>query len=172
MKTIQALSNILSMVMGEKSLNYWALLIGIIASCTTEIFGGYDMPLKTLVILAVIDIITGLLKAFSTGTLSSKVNTKGLAKKFCMFLIVACSVQLETLYNVPLHEGAVSFYIFNEILSILENVDKMVDLPPQIMEFVNKIRNNNISETNRKEQQKKEEETKEDISDSDDSIKG
>lgn len=93
--------------------------------------GGADILLQVILFVIVADYISGVLKAFVKGELSSKVGFKGIAKKIGIFIVVALAVQLERLLGpeLAIREITITFYIVNEGLSILENLGEFIKVP-------------------------------------------
>lgn len=87
------------------------------------IFGAPDAWIIGLVVLVIIDYVTGLMKAYISGELSSKVGFKGILKKLMYFAIVAVAVIIDTLTGAEgvLRVACIGFLIANEGVSILEN---------------------------------------------------
>ena len=73
------------------------------------------------------DYITGMVCAFCSKSLSSKVGAKGIAKKFAILCIVAVSTAMgSTILGTGALGSAVTlYYISNEGLSIIENCVKI-----------------------------------------------
>lgn len=63
------------------------------------LFGGWDVVLKVLVNLVVIDYITGVIAAGYNMKLKSKKGFKGIAKKLMLFLLVGVANQLDTVFG-------------------------------------------------------------------------
>ncbi|MEK4499999.1 phage holin family protein [Bacillus sp. FSL R12-0069] len=97
--------------------------------------GGWDTTLKVLVIMAVIDYLTGVLAAGYNGELKSKVGFKGIAKKVVLFLLVAAATQADVVMgtNSAIREATIFFFIGNELLSLLENAGRMGIPLPQVL---------------------------------------
>lgn len=97
--------------------------------------GGWNALLTTLVVLMVLDYVTGLIVAAfglspktETGGLSSKAGFLGLVKKMAIIVIVIVATFADKAINTGsamFQTAAVCFYIANEGLSILENVGLM-----------------------------------------------
>jgi toxin secretion/phage lysis holin len=111
------------------------------------LFGAWDVILKALIALVVIDYITGVMAAFVEKTLNSEIGTKGIIKKVCIFLMVAIAniVDIATGLDEPyLRTAVIWFFIANEGLSALENMGRLgVPLPEflrQALEKLNKER--------------------------------
>ncbi|HHT7190471.1 phage holin family protein [Bacillus cereus group sp. Bc222] len=86
-------------------------------------FGGWDTILQILVVLTIVDYITGLIASGYKGNLKSKIGYKGIAKKVVMFLLVGVAAQVDTVLgsNNAIREATLFFFIGNELLSVLEN---------------------------------------------------
>ena len=102
----------------------WARgILSVLGGIFGYMYGEMNGLLATLIVVVVIDYITGLIKAAITHTLSSGVGFRGILKKMLIMLVVAlahlvdnCVGSGETWRNI-----AIVFYISNEGLSILEN---------------------------------------------------
>lgn len=96
--------------------------------------GGWDVMLKTIMIMVIFDYITGWLKAIFSKTLSSGIGFKGLVKKIIIFIIIVVANLLQELLNdtIPLRETIIMFYIVNEALSIVENAAYFVPIPEKL----------------------------------------
>lgn len=86
--------------------------------------GGIDVAIQCLLIAIIIDYISGLIKAFNTKQLSSKIGFKGILKKVGVLLIVMLSVLID---RVTGETGAIRtlviyYFVANEGLSIIENL--------------------------------------------------
>lgn len=106
------------------NLSYVVNTIGAVASgILAYIFGAPDAWMIGLVILVVIDYVTGLIKAYISGELSSKIGFKGILKKLMYFAIVAVAVLIDNLTGAEgvLRVACIGFLIANEGVSILEN---------------------------------------------------
>lgn len=98
-------------------------ILSVVGGIFGYMYGEINGLLTTLIVVVVIDYITGLIKAAITHTLSSGVGFRGILKKMLIMLVVAlahlvdnCVGSGETWRNI-----AIVFYISNEGLSILEN---------------------------------------------------
>jgi len=110
-----------------------------------QLFGGWDVLLKTLVYLTAIDYITGFLAGAYLGKLSSNIGFKGIIKKVAMFsiVLVACIVS-EGFQTEIVRNATIIFYISNEGLSVLENVTKIdVVIPDKLRKFLESITKEN-----------------------------
>lgn len=113
--------------------------------------GTLATPVYILIILNTMDYFTGYIAAPYRGRKRrSEVGFRGIAKKVCMYLLVAIGWVLDWLVayaaqmvgvTIPFHFLAATlvaiWLICNEIISILENIgDIGVDLPPFILPLV------------------------------------
>jgi toxin secretion/phage lysis holin len=105
--------------------------------------GGWDKAMKILLILVIVDYITGLIRSGMKGELDSRVGARGILKKVCMFVVVAVAVQIENFIGQPesLHNVVCYFYVVNEALSILENVGEYVPIPEEFKNFIKRLKN-------------------------------
>ena len=126
----------------EKLFNWISIIIGIVGGTICRYLGGWDGLLKAIVILAVLDYVTGWIKAIYTKQLSSEVGFKGLLKKIIMFIVIAVAFVLKELLGskIPLREVVIMFYIANEGLSLLENAAMFVPVPDKIKEVLLQLR--------------------------------
>jgi len=103
-------------------------------SLFAEVFGGWDVFLKALVLFMVVDYITGMTVALvfhksdktKNGRASSSVGFKGIAKKICIFLLVALAVKIDSMSGTGyVRNATIFFFIANEGLSVIENIGLM-----------------------------------------------
>lgn len=93
--------------------------------------------LDLLIVLMVIDIITGVMKAVKLKDLRSRSALFGYARKIAIFgiIIVANIVDRILDLNGMVATTTVLFYMANEVLSIVENAGKFgLKIPPIILE--------------------------------------
>jgi toxin secretion/phage lysis holin len=98
--------------------------------------------LKTLVMLIVIDYVTGILGAVYKRKLSSSVGYKGIIKKVGIFAIVAVASMVSECFKIDLIRSiTITFYIVNECISILENVGKTgVKYPKKLRQILEQLK--------------------------------
>ena len=97
------------------------------------LLGGWDSALATLIIFMAMDFTTGLITASmgrskhsKTGRLSSKAGWVGLAKKFCILLMVVVAVRMDIMIGTTYIRDATCIgFCVNELLSIVENTSLM-----------------------------------------------
>lgn len=114
----------------------WGTMVGISGAVTGYLFGEWNNALDTLLLLMVLDYISGLLAAYINPklALNSQKGFKGIARKIYILIIVAIAHKLDLLLGVAgVCTMATFFYIGNEGLSITENAAKAgVPIPKTI----------------------------------------
>ena len=116
--------------------NFLIGVLSIIGGWILSMIGGWDMALQVLVIVIVMDYITGLTAAWFEQKLNSKVGFRGIVKKILLFVPVVLVYWLDQVLGTDyLRNMAILFYIANEGLSILENLGR-ANIP--IPEFIKK----------------------------------
>lgn len=107
------------------------------------LFGEFDIALQCLLVFIALDYISGLIKAYCTKTLSSKIGFKGILKKVGILAIVALSVSLDRLGG---NTGAIRtlviyYFVANEGLSVLENLAEAgIPIPKSIKKALKNIK--------------------------------
>lgn len=126
-----------------KFFNWVSVAGGIVGGFLCKGLGGWDLILKALVALVILDYLTGVFKAIATKTLSSAIGFKGLIRKVVIFIVVATSVIIEGVIGgvVPLREIVIIFFICNEGISLLENAAEFVPIPEQLKTALAQLRN-------------------------------
>lgn len=126
----------------DKLFNWISIVFGFAGGFLSYWLGGWDILIKTIVFLAVVDYITGIIKAVYLKELSSEIGFKGLLKKIVMFIVIAVAFVIQQLIGgtVPLREVVIMFYIANESLSLLENAAIFVPIPEKLKSVLLQIR--------------------------------
>lgn len=116
----------------------------------TFIYSGDFNLITILLILMLIDVVTGLIKAIKNKNLWSRKSLFGYARKILVFLIITVSNLLDLMMslNGTLVLATVTFYILNEVLSITENACQLgLPLPKQLTEIIEVVnKKDDISE--------------------------
>lgn len=108
----------------EKIFDYLKILVMAIGTGFTWLFGAWDTPLAILIVLMVLDYITGITRGYLNKELSSNVGLKGIARKAMIFIVLIVAVMLDRLLNTGtwmFRTLTCYFYIANEGISLLEN---------------------------------------------------
>ena len=108
------------------------------------LFGGWSGLLPVLLVFMVVDQVSGLLASYFEGKLSSKVGFRGIAKKVMILcVIVVCNLVDQVFVSQGAYQGSIVrdggilFYLWNELLSFVENAGRMgIPLPSQLTNAV------------------------------------
>jgi toxin secretion/phage lysis holin len=132
----------------EKIFNSISVCIGVTVGSFISLLGGYDAALKALVIVIILDYVTGILKAIYNKELSSQIGYKGIVKKVLVFVVVALANVVQVQMGVELiREIAIIFFATNEGLSILENASQMgLPIPQKIKDVLLQLRGEGAKE--------------------------
>lgn len=110
----------------------------------SSLLGGWDMALEILLIVMILDYITGVASAFHTKTVSSSEGYLGILKKASIFAIVILAAQLDRLTGNAhslFRNCTAFFFVANDALSILENVGELdIPLPSFLKSALIKLR--------------------------------
>ena len=103
----------------EKMFNFISVIGGLVGGFIVSLFGGWDVMLYTILLFAILDYFTGILKAVYKKELSSAIGFKGIVKKIMVFVVIAVAynVQRMTGDTIPLREIVIVFFICNEARS-------------------------------------------------------
>lgn len=125
-----------------KIFNTFSIIVGLVGGFLCQLLGGWDVMLKALVALVILDYITGILKAITNKTLSSSAGFKGLIRKIVIFIVVATAVIVQSIVgdSIPLREIVIIFFICNEGISLLENASEFVPIPEKLKETLIQLR--------------------------------
>ncbi|MCG3089117.1 phage holin family protein [Sporosarcina cyprini] len=95
------------------------------------LFGGVKF-LHFLLILMLLDIITGIFKAAKNQNLWSRKSLFGYARKLLVLIVIVVANIMDQILNLEgtLVYATVIFYIANEVLSIIENMAELEVLVP------------------------------------------
>lgn len=118
-------------------------IFSVILTTFVYLMGGFDIALQSLIIVIVIDYITGIASAIYNKELSSKIGFKGIIKKFCYLLVVALSVVIDNLTGQSgiIRSLVIYFFVANDGISIIENMAEMnVKLPKKLIDSLEQIR--------------------------------
>ncbi len=124
---------------------YICAIIGLVGGFVAALFGGWDSALATLLIFMAVDYVTGIITAAMgkskksvSGKLTSEACWQGLAKKFCVLLLLLVAVRLDIMLGTTYVRDAVCIaFSCNELLSILENMGIMgIPYPPALKNAV------------------------------------
>ena len=107
--------------------------------------GGTDGLLVALIVLAVLDYMTGVMCAVADRKLSSTVGARGIFKKILIFMLVGVAHIVDK--NVvgtgsALRSAVICFYLSNEGLSVLENATHLgLPIPDKLRDIMIQLHN-------------------------------
>lgn len=121
--------------------------VAVFGTFATWLFGGWDLALRSLVVLMIIDYITGLFKGYLNKNLNSLTSFRGICKKLFILIILIVAVTLDRAIG---NDGYIFralvcfFYIANESLSIIENASELgVPIPKTIKIALEQLKEEN-----------------------------
>ena len=118
-------------------------ILSVILTTTVYLLGGFDVALQSLLIVMVVDYLTGIASAIYNKELSSKIGLKGIIKKFSYLCVVALSVVIDNLTGQSglIRTLVIYFFVANDGLSIIENMAEMnVKLPEKLIDALEQIK--------------------------------
>ena len=118
-------------------------VFSVILTAFIYLLGGIDIALQSLLIVIVIDYLTGIASAIYNKELSSKMGFKGIIKKFSYLLVVALSVVIDNLLGQSglIRSLVIYFFVANDGLSIIENMAEMnIKLPQKLIDALEQIK--------------------------------
>lgn len=99
-----------------------------------------------LLLLMFLDIIMGMLVAFSTKTVSSSISFRGMCKKASIVILIGMARAIQPLTGLPLAKLVSIFYIVTEVVSITEAAAGLgLPLPKALVEALVKLRSSNTA---------------------------
>ena len=120
------------------------VIIVILGSLFTWLFGAWDTPLIVLIVFMIIDYLMGVTKGYVNKDLSSRIGLKGIARKGVIFAILIVAVMLDRLLNTGnwvFRSLVCYFYIANEGISIMENASELgAPVPPKLKNALIQLR--------------------------------
>lgn len=118
-------------------------IVSVIFTTFVYLIGGFDIAIQSLLIVMVVDYLTGIASAIYNKELSSKIGFKGILKKFSYLCVVALSVVIDNLTGKSglIRTLVIYFFVANDGLSIIENMAEMgVKLPQKLIDSLEQIK--------------------------------
>lgn len=115
-----------------------------LSTALVYLLGGFDVALDCLLIAIVLDYISGIIKAYNTKVLSSRIGFRGILKKVGVLIIVMLAVLID---RVTGNTGAIRslviyYFVANEGLSVLENFGQAgLPIPKSIKNALKVLKN-------------------------------
>lgn len=128
-------------------------IVSVLTTGLVYFFGGWDVALQTMLVILVIDYITGVCKAIYNKKMNSKIGAKGIVKKVGYLCIIALTTMLDRTAGDTgtIRTLVIYFFVANEGLSILENWASMnLPLPVKLYEALEQIKENNNPKSTQK----------------------
>lgn len=95
-----------------------------------------------LLVVMVVDYVTGVIDGYYNKKLSSKTGFKGILKKCSILLVVACAMIIDKYYNFNVSYFMFITFICNDLLSIAENLYNVgIDVKGLISEIIKLFKN-------------------------------
>lgn len=100
-----------------------AILSGI-GTTFIYLLGGWDVALYCLLIAIALDYVSGLMKAYTSKTLSSRIGFRGILKKLGILVLVMVGVLVDkaTGESGAVRTLVIYYFVANEGLSVIENL--------------------------------------------------
>lgn len=110
-------------------------VVSLIATTLMYLLGGWDIALQSLIIVIILDYLTGIAKSCVTKKLNSSKGFKGIIKKLSMLCIVAIAVIVDrSMGQSGMIRTLIIYYLVaNESLSIIENLGEMNIVVPEFL---------------------------------------
>ena len=99
--------------------------------------GQFPQLAQWLLLVNILDVVTGLIKAIDTKTVSSKVMKHGALSKIIIWVIVFVSAIVSSYYKTDLTSYVIGYYLIMEIVSIFENASQFITLPDKLKDILN-----------------------------------
>lgn len=90
-----------------------------------------------LLVVNILDVVTGLIKAIDTKSVSSKVMKHGALSKIIIWLVVLVSGIVSSYFKTDLTSYVIGYYLVMEIVSIFENASQFVAVPDKLKAILN-----------------------------------
>jgi toxin secretion/phage lysis holin len=113
-----------------------------LAGFAVSLWLGLSVAMQALVVLMVADVVTGVLAGGKAGELDSDISYRGMRKKAMQTVLVGLTTYLGALpaINLPLGEGVAWAFCATEILSVIENADRLgVTMPAPVVAALKRL---------------------------------
>lgn len=125
-------------------------ITGISFGWICNLLGGGDAVLKFLLLLMLVDYLTGLAIALifkkspktETGAANSAIGFKGICKKIMMLFMVLIAYKADAMLGLDyIRSSAILAFTVNELVSLLENAGLMgVKIPPVLLNLIDVLK--------------------------------
>lgn len=126
----------------NKVYDYLQVVFSLIGGFIVFLIGDFNEYLKLLMLLNIIDFLTGIFKGFfiEKNIDSNKIYYGGFKKALIYIVIIIANRIDNTFQGVFLRETSIIYYIINESVSIFENISIHIDVPTQIGQYFNDLK--------------------------------
>ena len=129
--------------------------VAVLGASIASYFGSLAAPLLVLLCVMIVDYVTGMVKAYLTAQLSSRIGLRGILKKLCYMAMVAVGAAIDYLLGSALVQVGIDmrvemfcgmlvavWLIINELISILENL-AVIGVPgfPALTKLIERLKN-------------------------------
>lgn len=141
------------MFININNLNLWDIVRWVgaaLAAVVTYVFGGADKWLFGLLVVMVLDYLSGVIAAILAHELSSRKGFAGILKKVLLLCIVAVShiVDNATGAGGVLRALTIGFLLANECISVLENAGRCgIPLPQKLLTVLEQLRDSGAKDS-------------------------
>lgn len=90
-----------------------------------------------LLLVNIIDVATGFIKAVDSKKVSSKVMKHGALTKLIIWLVVLVSGIVSSYFKTDLTSYVIGYYLIMEIVSIFENASQFIAIPDKLKNILN-----------------------------------
>ncbi len=115
-----------------------------------KLFQDGELPqlAQWLLLVNIIDVATGFIKAIDSNTVSSNVMKHGALTKLIIWLVVLVTSIVSAYFKTDLTSYVIGYYLIMEIISIFENASQFIAIPDKLKSILN---TNNVKEVETKE---------------------
>lgn len=105
--------------------------------CVVNAIISNQVTLETILAFQLMDIVSGLLAAVKTKAVSSSKMKAGIFNKFGEILVMIVTFILKPATGVDLTVAVLTYYVFMEGVSVLENLSKAgINIPSQLAKYL------------------------------------
>lgn len=108
-----------------------------------HVFSNVKLLASLLLVGNILDVVTGLIKAVDSKTVSSKGMRHGSWSKIMIWCIVFVAGIASTYLNRDLVTYVIGYYLIMELISVLENASTFVPLPDKLKNILNQNKEEN-----------------------------
>lgn len=103
-----------------------------------KLFQDGELPMlaQWLLLLNIIDVATGFIKAIDTKTVSSKVMKHGALTKLIIWVVVFVSGIVSSYFKTDLTTYVIGYYLVMEVVSIFENASLFITVPEKLKDIL------------------------------------